>query len=85
MIYGNVWDNTDYPPSIEVNPTLKKVRFFLGDRWLTVGKWQTTIENKGRNTACISIELPDILAFIEQREILDDGTLDWYAWGPRVN
>lgn len=84
MIFGNLWQDSSYPPSIEINSTLRKMRFFLGDRWLEIGEAKfITVVEKGR--MFIRIDLPNVEAFLIQGEVQDNGTLDWYGWGPRVN
>lgn len=66
--------------NFDVNMVTKKMKFFLGDRWIVVGDIKTTCHKDH-----MDIQMPDIEMFLIQREHLDDGTYDWLDWGPRVN
>lgn len=72
---------TLYPSSIEINEVLGKARFFMNGTWIEIGSVKFVTTNK----YCIDIQIPDIEKFLLNRELADDGTLDWYKWGPRVN
>lgn len=70
-----------YPPSIITSMIIGKSRFFLADHWVDIGDVEVILER--RNT--IRIKPPDIQSFVDNLEYLDDGSIDWYFWGPRVN
>lgn len=70
-----------FPPTVEINDLLKKARFFLGDRWIEIG--DVVFHEVGPKT--FEMEVPDIGLFFAMREGLEDGTEEWYEWGPRVN
>lgn len=85
MLFGNLWDEEEaYPPSLDINFFLKKGRFFLGDRWIDIGKVESITERTSKGLI-FHVNMPQIEEFFEKREYLDDGTFDWYEWGPRVN
>jgi hypothetical protein len=33
----------------------------------------------------MEVDMPDVGKFIMERLYLDDGTMEWMEWGPRVN
>lgn len=70
-----------YPQPFDFDMNARKVKFFLGDRWIAVGD----IQIAQQKSACMDITMPDIEGFLHSREFLDDGTFDWLEWGPRVN
>lgn len=72
--------NMLYPNPFEMNDYQKKARMFLGDRWVVVGDFVIAGGKYG-----FIVETPDVRAWLASREHLDDGTLEWAAWGPRVN
>lgn len=74
------FEDSVYINSLDCSFVLNKARFFLGDRWITIGELATT----GKQELLV-VHLPDIEEFLEKREHLDDGTFDWLEWGPRVN
>lgn len=74
-------DFDNYPPSIDVNSLIGKVRFFKGDRWIEIGLLEFITVGR----YAIEVKLPDIEGFMENQELLDDGSIEWYFWGPRVN
>lgn len=76
-----MFDEDIYPPIVEVNSILRIVRFFLGDRWIEIGK----IALVPQKNMIVEVTLPDIDKFFEERQSADDGTEDWCVWGPRVN
>lgn len=69
-----------YPAPFDINTTIGKARFFLGDKWIEIGE----VEIKQKGNVC-EVALPDFGKFLADRVWLDDGTLDWVEWGPRVN
>lgn len=69
-----------YPSSFDMNDFNGKARMFLGDRWVIVGDFVIT----GSKTD-MHVQVPDVEQWLNSREYLDDGTLDWAAWGPRMN
>jgi hypothetical protein len=81
-VIGNVWTEQNVAPSsVDISFHTKKCRFFLGDRWLEVGK----VSLKHSRAMVMDVDMPDVGAFILDRLHLDDGTEDWLKWGPRVN
>lgn len=70
------------PIIFDINHGMKKVRFFLGDRWIIVGEITHTLHLPNKT---IETNIPDLGQFLEKRKDLDDGSYDWAAWGPRVN
>jgi hypothetical protein len=75
------WGEDLYPNPIDVNETLEKVRFFLGDRWVDVGKMEMVFEGR----YAVDITMPDVEGFLEQQFELDNGSEDWLIWGTRMN
>lgn len=73
------------PTIFDINQLLKRVRFFLGDRWVDLGEIRYEFVKTNENNGYLNMQIPDIELFIESREKLDDGTADWSVWGPRVN
>lgn len=71
-----------YPPRIEINMVLKKVRVFVGDRWQDIGNIELVTH---RNGCLIEVQLPDVEKFLCELEYADDGGLEWSEWGPRLN
>jgi hypothetical protein len=82
---GNVWtEQSVSPSSVDISFYTKKCRFFLGDRWLEIGKvnTRTNVRNGG---LIMDVDMPDVEGFLIRRLDLNDGTEDWAEWGPRVN
>lgn len=76
------WAGDDiYPESIDINETTRKVRFFLGDRWIEIGEMEMIYESR----YVVDIEMPDIEGFLMQQFALDNGSEDWLNWGTRLN
>jgi hypothetical protein len=71
-----------YPPTLEINTVIGQARFFLGDRWIKIGKIECidTVEN---GKYFVEMQFPDIDLFMECRG--DDGSYDWAEWGVRMN
>lgn len=72
--------NDIYPSACDFNVILRQARFLLGDRWILIGYYTCN-----RQGFFLVANLPDIGKFFEDREHLDDGTMDWLHWGPRMN
>lgn len=71
-----------YPPTIEMNEVIGKVRFFIGDHWVEIGKIEMVdIVEDGRHFC--EVTFPDIDLFMDSRG--DDGSEDWATWGVRLN
>lgn len=70
-----------YPPSIDINTVFNKARFFILDHWVDIGDIEIIPEGR----YVVSLKLPDIETFVENLEYTNDGSIDWYLWGPRVN
>lgn len=70
-----------YPKPIDVNMDTRKMKFFLNGTWIVVGDIKIT----SQKAFCMDVTMPDVESFIFDREYLDDGTLDWLEWGPRLN
>lgn len=73
------------PTSIQIRD--EKMVFFLGDRWVYVGPviyGPGVVRQTGRLME-VPVDWPDVEAFFESRQHLDDGTNEWRLWGPRVN
>lgn len=71
---------TSFPCPFDVNEVTRKAKFLLGDRWILIGE---IVIGSDKND--LFIEVPDVEQFLASREHLDDGTLDWAEWGPRMN
>lgn len=69
-----------YPNPFEINDYSGKARMFLGDRWVEIGDFIVNFDKEG-----CTVITPDVESFLNSREHLDDGTLDWAAWGVRLN
>lgn len=72
--------NTLYPNPFHLNMHRLKARMLLGNRWIEVGNVVVTGDKFG-----MTIETPNVQYWLASREHLDDGTLEWAAWGPRMN
>lgn len=70
-----------YSTIIDVNETLERVRFFLGDRWVDVGKMEMVFQGR----YAVEITMPDVEAFFDRQAVLDNGSEDWLIWGSRMN
>lgn len=73
-----------YPPCVDFNDVIGKVRFFLGDHWIDIGLIKCTGVVENGRYFC-EVDFPDVDLFMENQIELDDGSEDWAIWGCRVN
>lgn len=70
-----------YPSIFDMDMITNKMRFFLGDHWIEIGPILSQVVEPG----IMQIIVPDLNMFVQSRQLLDDGTMDWAIWGPRLN
>lgn len=82
MLFGNVRGPTGgaKPRAVQMNGITGEVRFFLGDHWISIGYAYLVMTAQGPIP-----QLPDCDQFIRDRRHLDDGSDDWYRFGPTLN
>lgn len=73
-----------YPVIVDINEIIGKVRFFINDHWVEIGKIEMVdVVEEGKHFC--EVTFPDIDLFMDSRLDLNDGTEDWATWGVRLN
>lgn len=70
-----------YPPAVDISTITGKISYFMGDRWIAIGKVNFMFNTNGT----IRMVLPDINLLLSQQIAKEDGSAEWLTWGPRLN